>query len=129
MLKALRLLLVCLVIGASACASNPQVYNVANASTTAPESATLKQIQQAILVAGTKRNWVMRAVEPGYIVATHSRGSHSATVDIRFDTKTFSITYQDSANLDYTGATIHSTYNRWVQYLERDIQLAMQTIS
>ena len=118
---------VVLALGGAAC-QQPQVYNVEQAPLNAPSSASLKQIQQAILVAGTKRGWMMRVAEPGHIVATHSRGSHSATVDVFFDTKTYSIVYNSSTDLDYDGERIHGTYNRWVEYLKQDIALAMQTI-
>ena len=116
-----------LALGVAAC-QHPQVYNVEQAPLNAPASASLKQIQQAILSAGTKRGWMMRVAEPGHIVATHSRGSHSATVDVFFNTQTYSITYNASTDLDYDGERIHGTYNRWVEYLKQDIALAMQTI-
>jgi hypothetical protein len=116
-----------LALGVAAC-QHPEVVNVDRAPLNAPPSATLNDIERAILNAGTKRGWLMRAEAPGHIVATHSRGSHSATVDIFFDTQTYSIMYKDSANLDYGDGRIHGTYNRWVEYLKQDIALYVQTI-
>jgi hypothetical protein len=115
-------------LGTAAC-QHPEVVNVDRAPLNAPASASLKDVERAILSAGTKRAWVMRVEAPGHIVAAHTRGAHSATVDIFFNTETYSIVYKDSSNLDYENGRIHGTYNRWVEYLKQDIALSVQTIS
>jgi hypothetical protein len=120
-------ILVVLALGTAAC-QHPAVVDVEQAPLNAPASASLADIERGILAAGTKRGWLMRPVAPGHIVATHSRGPHSATVDIFFDRKNYSIVYKDSTNLDYEDGKIHGTYNRWVDYLRQDIALYMQTL-
>jgi hypothetical protein len=119
--------IVVLALGTSAC-QNPLVYNVEQTPLNAPASATIGDVERAILAAGTKRGWIMRVVDPGHIVASHTRGSHSATVDIFFTTATYSIAYKESTDLDYEDGRIHGTYNRWIEYLKRDIALYVQTI-
>jgi hypothetical protein len=122
-----RILMALAVAGLAAC-SNPDVYNVESAPFNARETATLDDVQRAILFAGAKRDWKMTVVDPGHILATHTRSGHSATVDIRFDTQTYSISYKDSQYLQYDGATVHPTYNRWIQYLQEDIATYVQAI-
>jgi hypothetical protein len=47
-------------------------------------------------------------------------------VDIAYTKETFSITYVDSVNMNYSirsdGPYIHPKYNRWVEILKQDIQ-------
>ncbi len=58
--------------------------------------------------------------------STVSNGKHTATVDIAYDTKTFSIVYLDSYNLNYNVERsityIHPNYLVWVNRLKNDIQ-------
>jgi hypothetical protein len=121
MKRFVHLLLIGCVLLIAACRENP-VYNVASAPLNAPPTATLQDIQRAIVRAGATGGWQMTPKEPGYIVATLTRRSHTAVVDIRFDTQTYSITYKDSANLNYDGTNIHSNYNSWIQLLQTQIQ-------
>ena len=83
---------------------------------------TLDQVSDAIVRAGTNLGWSMYEEVPGHIVGTLTVRDHQAVVDIFYNTETFSIGYKDSANLLYTGSTIHRNYNRWVMNLERAIQ-------
>lgn len=106
---------------------NPQVLNVEQAEITRTD-LTFADVQRGILAAGPKPSWMMQVVAPGHIVATHTRSSYSATVDIFFASNTRSILHKDSQNLEYEDGTIHGTYNRWVQYLKQDIALYMQTV-
>ena len=48
--------------------------------------------------------------------------SHTAIVDITYDTRTYSIKYKDSTNLGYDGRNIHSNYNGWIENLDKGIQ-------
>lgn len=121
----LRKGLIALAVGAAlllgAC-ENPQVNNVVDEPLGAPPGVTLDQVRQAIMYAGAKRGWQMRPEGPGKILASHDRQGHAATVEILYNTTTFSISYADSQNLQYDNGTVHPTYNRWVTFLEQDIQ-------
>ena len=53
--------------------------------------------------------------------------THVAVVDIQFDSKTYSIKYKDSTNLDYTGNSIHKNYNGWIENLDNAIRVQLGT--
>lgn len=123
--RATRILVACLiliiVVGCS-----KQIYNVKDAPiiTVTGKEPSMEQVTKAIVEAGTRLNWTMAIVQPGHIVGTLPIRSHSAVVDIMYNTKTYSITYKDSTNLKYDAAnqTIHNNYNGWVQNLDNAIK-------
>lgn len=89
---------------------------------------TQKQVGDAIRRAGAGLGWIMRPVSPGKLEATLRLREHVAVVDIEYDTKTFSIRYKDSQNLNYDGRTIHRNYNSWIRNLERAINAQVTAI-
>ncbi len=99
------------------------IKNVENAPITphAGQSASIQEIEKAIIVAGAGLGWQIKSQSPGNLIGTLALRSHIAVVDIKFNTETYSITYKDSTNLDYGGTYIHSNYNGWVQNLEKSI--------
>lgn len=102
------------------CSSLPPVHNVDQA----PVNYTLssEQVERAILRAGQARGWTMRVASPGVIHGDLAVRSHVAKVAIDYTAKSYSIRYLDSNNLDYDGTGIHHNYNKWVIYLNRQIQ-------
>ena len=58
----------------------------------------------------------------GYTSAFEMARDHRAVVDVRYDTKTYSIKYKDSSNLQYDGTSIHKNYNGWIQNLDNAIR-------
>jgi hypothetical protein len=118
------------------CRGTEPIENVSDASYglvsySAGEPLTLEDYEQAIVRAGSKRNWVFERVGPGHLLATNVvRGKHTAVVDITFDTESFSIDYKDSRNLKYDSSTqeIHPNYNAWVDLPKVDIQTEIQKI-
>jgi hypothetical protein len=114
-------LMVCAVLLIAACRASP-MYSVESAPLNPPPKATMADVQRAIIRAGAGRGWVMTPKEPGLIEATYSRQGHVATIDIRYDLKSYSINYVSSENLNYDGSSIHPRYNSWIQYLQTDIQ-------
>lgn len=114
----------------SACRAAP-IHNISESPIT-PVSGTeptLEQVTKAIVAAGLQPRppWTMRVEEPGHIVASLHIRSHVAVVDITYDTKSYSITYQESTNLKYDPETntIHSNYNGWIQHLDASIRSQM----
>jgi len=83
---------------------------------------TVPGVEKAIRSAGSATGWKMQSPRPGLIVATTSWGSHTAMVDITYDTKSYNILYKDSTNLNYDGTNIHRNYNRKVEELDRAIR-------
>ena len=86
---------------------------------------TAEDYQNAIIRGGSKRGWTFEAAAPGHLIGSLAvRGKHSATVDVQFDTESFSISYNSSMNLNYHAGRneIHPSYNNWVKNLQDDIQ-------
>jgi hypothetical protein len=123
------LLLVAAVLLIAAC-QNPPIHNAENVPITVPETVTLADVQRAIVLAGAQRGWHMTPVAPGELVATHTRSGHTATIAITFDTHAYSIRYASTVALQDRGTgTIHPTYNRWIQFLESDINQQLATLA
>lgn len=96
----------------------------------APGEPSLEKIQRAIIAGCARRGWQCRAVKPGEIRAVLHVRQHMAEAQIAFNTRTFSITYVNSAELRYNGVknTIHRKYNLWVANLINDINASIATI-
>lgn len=125
-----KLLFVSLVVVLiSACATRAPLYNVSSAPVdVGKKHASLEEIGDAIRRAGASLGWQMQAVKPGLIAGTLNLRNHTAKVDVAYNTKTYDITYKDSANLDYDGATIHKNYNSWIQNLDRQIRANLSAL-
>lgn len=91
---------------------------------------SMEDVERAIMLGGVDQGWNIQRVSPGHLIGSiNVRGKHEAVVDIRHDTSSYSVTYKDSTNLNYTPPNqIHNNYNRWVDYLVRSINSSMQRI-
>lgn len=89
-----------------------------------PAGLKLEDISASIVAGAANRGWTALEVGPGHIEATLYIRSHMAKVDIKFDTKTYNITYADSDNLKFDAVKykIHKNYNSWVQNMNSDIR-------
>jgi hypothetical protein len=121
------LAVICLVlIAVTGCRGGGEIYNVKDApiNTASGSTPSLEDVQKAIITAGTGLNWSMAVVKPGHIVGTLNVRSHTAVVDIMYNSKTYSITYKDSTNLKYDAEkkTIHENYRSWIQNLDNNIR-------
>ncbi len=103
------------------CRSNP-VMNVDDAAISLQNKPSMEQVEKAIIRAGASLGWNIKKIAPGKMEGRLLIRSHVAVVDITYNTKSYSIQYKDSTNLDYDGTNIHSNYNGWVQNLNRNIQ-------
>ncbi|MCS6284339.1 MAG: hypothetical protein H8K08_02830 [Nitrospira sp.] len=108
------------------CRGAGQIYNIADApvSTATGKDLTMEQVQKAIVEAGLSLKWIMAPDKPGHILGTQNARSHTAVVDINYTTKSYSITYKDSVNLNYNAdkQTIHEAYSGWVRNLDNAIK-------
>jgi len=112
----------------SGCALLVPVHNVESQPiSTSKPSVTLDEVGNAIVRAGATLNLQMQKPGPGVITATYSPRGMSATMEVRYDTRKYSITYKDSRGLDYNGSQIHRIYNSWAQNFDNRIreQLSM----
>lgn len=89
---------------------------------TASGKQDLMKVKKAIVFGGTKVGWQMQPVSDGNIRASLFSSGHMIKLDIKYDTKTYSITYKDSSNLEYNGNTINPEYNNLVGELNRSIR-------
>lgn len=86
------------------------------------DSYDLKDVRDAIIDAGVSLGWQMTPVAPGEILGTLNIRTHMAQVKIPYDMHFYSIIYESSSNLNYTGSEIHSNYNGWIQNLDNAIR-------
>jgi predicted small lipoprotein YifL len=117
----LPVLAVCLLV-LTGCGRNSPIYNVPESTLNAPPNATMAQIEKAIVAAGTDLGWEIKPEGPGKATGTLKLRTHVAVVDIAYNTKTFSIQYKDSTNLNYSDGWIHPNYSSWVRNLEKAIR-------
>ena len=104
------------------CTSHPIVNIKGSPTESGGKPPTLVEVERAILRAGAAQKWQMQTVRPGLIVGTLKWSTHVAVVDVTYTTTAYEITYKDSANLGYDGATIHRNYNYYVQELDKGIR-------
>lgn len=79
---------------------------------------SVDDVKISIIQAGQVLGWQMQPTAPGVIRGTLNLRAHQAVVDIPYNTKSYSIIYVSSVNLDYDGQTIHRSYPRWVNNLK-----------
>ena len=119
------LILVATFLAASGCARTKPIYNVEDhqISVAATGEEGLEVIKEAIMTGGRQKGWKMTEVEPGHIVGELVVRQHFASVDIFYDSDSYSIKYKDSRVLMYDGTKIHRNYNKWVTMLDQQIAL------
>lgn len=103
------------------CVGNP-VLNIENAPIQVSAKHNSTDIKKAIMRAGAGLGWVIKEKSPGHLVGTIFLRKHTASVDIKYTGKAYSITYKNSENLNYDGTNIHKNYNGWVRNLNHRIQ-------
>lgn len=99
--------------------------NVAVSTKIDGTALTYEEVRSAIVRGCKDRGWKPELESEGVIKASILvRNRHYAEVKIPFDSKSYSIQYVKSDNLDYDEEdhTIHRNYNKWVVYLSQSIQ-------
>ncbi len=113
------LLGIILILLTAACGPVP-MYTVDNAEYVSVNGkVTLEQAKNAIINAATK--WQIEEITPGHMTAKLFADQKKVEVDIKYNTKAFSIIYKNSKNLEYDGLRIHANYNKWIQELQHNI--------
>jgi hypothetical protein len=100
------------------------VYNIYSSPVpmTSAKKATMDQVEQAIVGAAGELGWNTRLIASGHIEANIMvRAKHTAAVDIKYTSDSFSIKYKYSNNLKYDGIRIHKNYNSWIRRLKQRI--------
>lgn len=127
------LLIVVPALLAIGCAPLAPVMSITDQTIETSRPASLDEIGNAIVRAGASLNMQMRKVRPGIINATYvplggAGKGLSATMEIKYNTKNYSIEYKDSQGLKYDGTNIHRNYNKWVQSLDNRIRAQLMTL-
>jgi hypothetical protein len=125
--NALKILVPAIALMVVGCRVAP-VYEVQQAPVTSARAASVADVERAIRTAGAGLGWQMVPRGPGNLEGILILREHRAVVDIKFDSKTYSIKYKDSSNLGYDGSTIHSNYNGWVQRLDQGIRAQLSAL-
>lgn len=86
------------------------------------QNLSMDQMERAIILAGQGRGWRMERVSPGTLRAVQAQPKFSATVDIVYDQKAYSIRHVATSGLRERDGMVHPHYNFWIRNLESDIQ-------
>lgn len=110
------------------CATIEPIDNVVEAPFGLPAGKTLSmgEISKAIVNAGHSLGWSMQPTAPGKISGRLALRTHVAEIDVEHSTRSYSIRYRDSSNLEAKDGLIHSEYNRWIGNLDRAIRSYVQ---
>lgn len=100
---------------------------VVTSSGAVPSAARVKQ---AIQAGATAKNWTVAQQADGKLQATLKvRGKHTVIVQIAYTAEKYSLTYQDSIDMNYGQRNgepvIHPFYNNWVADLKESIRSEM----
>ena len=129
MLKNILIIALSLTLAFLAGCRSEVVYNVEGATVVASiDNISSNDVKKAIMRAGGGLGWVIKENGDGKLIGTLSLRKHLAVVDIDYNTKSYSIRYKDSQELNYDGTTIHKNYNGWIQNLHRGIQTQLNLL-
>lgn len=91
-----------------------------------PRATTADAVRSAFITAGFSRGWIFTDTGAGKLKGELKDPQlFTVTVEVAYSATSYRISYVDSTGLDYTpGAPgrIHSRYNRWMRYLNKDVQ-------
>jgi hypothetical protein len=105
--------------------SGPAIYTGGHAPVSQiGNTPSLAQVDKAVKDSLIGRGWIPQKVSANSYIGLYKKRSLMAKIKVLFNTSTFTIKHLESTNLDYDGSdqSIHPTYNRWIQNLERDIR-------
>ena len=111
-----------------ACTSQP-IYSVPEQPiSTNIKNAGLKDVRLAIDRGAARMGWIVKEQGPNSVLATLDLRTHHAVVEITYNTKSYSIAYKESNNLNYDGKSIHRNYNGWVHNLQNSINAQLNNL-
>ena len=86
-----------------------------------PKGLSAKQVSRSIKHAAESKGWNATKVRPGLITADITVRQHYAKVKIPYSSRSYSILYDGSKNLEAKDGHIHRNYNKWVILLDKRI--------
>lgn len=111
--------------------SSVPIVNVENAAivTASGQVPSLEAVATAIRTAGASQGypWTASGDSAGKLVLTTIvRHKHTVVINVTFDTKTYSIHYDNSVNMNFKkkkySEVIHPNYNVWVSQLRQAME-------
>ncbi|OBU11093.1 hypothetical protein [Morganella psychrotolerans] len=96
--------------------------------TSVTANVSADKVKTAILEAGQKRDWIMKQTAPGVIEGKLISRDHTVRIKVTYSATSYKISYVDSQNLKASDGKIHKNYNRWVNNLDKDIQLRLAAL-
>lgn len=112
----------------SSCGGGSDILNMRTSFSTASSGATLDNVGRTIITASSYKGWQPQVAGPGRIIAVRRHGGRSAKVSISYTSNSFTISYIDSDNMHYTGNSISSIYNDWVDELRGEIKRRLSAL-
>jgi hypothetical protein len=112
------------------CGNMQPIVNIDSAPvTTYSDKATMKKVEKAITQALTDRQFKPKIIKPGLIEGRYLNSKFDVIVEIKYDTKSYSITHKSSTpNLGYDGTNIHRRYNSWILRIDKSIRAHLSQI-
>jgi len=112
------------------CGNLQPIVNIQAAPVTSYNNkATLQKVEKAITQALHDRQFKPTVIKPGLIEGRLYNSKFDVTVEVRFDTKQYSITHKSSTpNLEYDGTYIHRRYNSWILRIDKSIRANLSQI-
>ncbi len=124
------LVLIFVVIGIGGCHRSEPVYTVTDEKIPAvAQQGSVETVKATIIQAAIDKGWRIQEIGPGELQATVAWKDHSATSNIFYSLKNYSITLDSSKNLKEQNGTIHRKYNQAVQALENEIDKRLYQIA
>lgn len=107
------------------------LYNVNDNQVDVKKGTSEDQVFKAIKTAGSQLGWMITKVKPGLAQGQINLRGNMATVEIPYNTKSYSINYKNSSGLNYDASkqTIHKNYNGWVQNLDNAIRIQLNNLA
>lgn len=133
-------ILLCALALVSAGCTGRQILSPNSPVVTSKGTPTEQEVLSAIVRAGTVTGWRMTPKGTGMVLAERNEGSNSASVYVNYSPEHYGITLIDTTMVDrpHSGGfslgtpgggaataaprTVHRTYNRWVQELDKAIR-------
>ncbi len=113
------------------CSRAVSVYNVDQTKVEIKKGKSSEDVYQAIKKAGAGLGWIVTKKKEGTAEGRLMLRKHLAVVEIPYSTKSYSINYKNSNELNYNPSnnTIHKNYNSWIQNLDNAIQIQLNALN
>ncbi len=125
MKNASKLFIVAAIVATTTLVGCARTAAVLTPDTVITTNVSTDKVKKAIFEAGQKRDWIMTQVAPGTIDGKLVSRDHSVNIRITYTAKSYKINYVGSQNLLAANGKIHKNYNRWVNNLDKDIQIRL----